>query len=148
VGTNLAGVHRSTRSSRATWLAAAGGAAAVGVSALASGWPAPARVAGGAWAGFVLASGIAARVTGFTVGPRGLLVRRAILPDRLAGWSRVRRLTPPRTPLGAWRIATADETISLMPSDVLGAEALLAALVVGAGLSFDGRRWHRPQERV
>ena len=75
-------------------------------------------------------------------------MRRAILPDRLAGWSRVRRLTPPRTPLGAWRIATADETISLMPSDVLGAEALLAALVVRAGLSFDGRRWHRPQERV
>ena len=104
----------------------------------------PARVAGGAWAGFVLLSGIAARVTGLAVGPRGLLVHRALLPDRLTGWSEVRRLTPPRTPLGAWRIVTAGETISLMPSDVLGAEALLAALVAQAGLSFDGRRWHRP----
>jgi hypothetical protein len=118
------------------------------VAASASTWPVPVRVAGGAWAGFVLGSGIAARVTGFAAGPRGLLVQRALLPDRLAGWSLVRRLTPPRTPLGAWRIATAHETISLMPSDVLGAEALLAALVVRAGLSFDGRRWLRPQERV
>jgi hypothetical protein len=120
----------------------------MGVALSGSGLSVPARVAGGAWAAFVLTSGIAARVTGLTVDTRGLVVRRALLPDRPAGWSHVHRLTPPRTPLGPWRIVTAEETISLMPSDVLGAEALLAALVVRAGLSFDGRRWHRPRERV
>jgi hypothetical protein len=141
-----AGGRWRTRSSRTTWLAAAAGAGTMGVCA-ASDWAALGRAAGAAAGGFVLVSGLAARVTGLSPRREGLVVRRAVLPDREARWTQVRKVIPPRWPLGAWRILCEGGVISLMPSDVLGAEAALAALVLGAGLWFDGRTWRRPPGR-
>jgi hypothetical protein len=132
-----------TRTSPTTWLAAAAGACGAGLAAT-SDWAAPTRIAGLAAAGFVLVSGLAARVTGFDEEPDGVVVRRAALPDRAARAVRVGEVIPPRWPLGAWRIVGDGPPISLMPSDLLGSEAALARLVNDAGLRFDGRRWRRP----
>jgi hypothetical protein len=132
-----------TRTSPATWLAAAAGACGAGLAAT-SDWAAPTRAAGLAGAGFVLVSGLAARVTGFDEEPGRVVVRRTALPDRAAHAARVREVIPPRWPLGAWRIVGDGPPISLMPSDLLGSEPALARLVDDAGLRFDGRRWRRP----
>src|SRR5205823_4960392 len=100
--------------------------------------PPPARHAVGGdpcrRARLVLLSGVAARVTELVAMPGGLVVRRAALRGRVALAVRVRQVVPPRWPLGAWRIVGDGPAISLMPSDVLGSEGLLAALVGAAGL--------------
>ena len=132
-----------TRTSPTTWLAAAAGACGAGLAAT-SDWAAPIRIAGLVAAGFVMVSGLTARVTGFDEEPGGVVVRRAALPYRAARAARVREVIPPRWPLGAWRVVGDGPPISLMPSDLLGSEPALARLVDDAGLRFDGRRWRRP----
>ena len=112
--------------------------------AAASDWAALGRAGGLIASGFVLVSGLAGLVTGLSSLRDGIVVRRAALGDRKARWERVQRVIPPRWPLGAWRILGEGRAISLMPSDLLGAEAALAELVRGAGLRFDGRTWRRP----
>jgi hypothetical protein len=112
--------------------------------AAASDWVAVGRAGGVAAGGFVLVSGLVARVTRLSSLPDRVVVRRAALGDREARLARVVRVVPPRWPVGAWRILGDERAISLMPSDLLGAEEALAGLVRGAGLRFDGRTWRRP----
>jgi hypothetical protein len=52
----------------------------------------------------------------------------------------------PRTPLGGWRVRAIDGSASLMPSDVLGREEALEAVVVRAGLVRSGRGWVRAEQ--
>jgi hypothetical protein len=96
-------------------------------------------VAALAWAG---------RVTGFVAGDTALAIRYRARRAFVAPWADVLELVPPRWPLGGWSLAVAfGSRVArrvLMPSDVLGNEALLALVIERAGLSFDGRRWTRP----
>jgi hypothetical protein len=92
----------------------------------------------------VLVTGVAGRVSAALVAEGEVVVRRALLPDRVAVLGEVRRVVPPRWPLGAWRIDGGRGSITLMPSDVRGAEAALAAVIQGAGLCFRGGAWRRP----
>jgi len=132
-------------SSRTTWLAAVAGAAVISVAATEGARPAWLRGALAAWGAFVLVAGIAGRVTAVVVSDDGVVVRRVFLPDRTIGSNEVRRIVPPRWPLGAWRIEGEMRACSLMPSDLRGAEAALAALVVNAGLRFRDGAWVRPR---
>jgi hypothetical protein len=91
----------------------------------------------------VLVTGVAGRVTAVLVADGGVVVRRAFLRDRAIGRDEVRRVAPPRWPLGAWRIDGDTDRVTLMPSDLRGAEAALAALVLGAGLRFRDGSWRR-----
>jgi hypothetical protein len=131
------------RSSHATWLAAVAGGAALSVAAAGGGWPGWLRAPLAAWAAFVLVAGVTARVTAVVVAHDRVVVRRAFLRDRAVGRAEVRRVAPPRWPLGAWRIDGDTGGVTLMPSDVRGAEAVLAALILGAGLRFGGGEWRR-----
>ena len=131
------------RSSHATWLAAAAGGAALAVAAAGRGWPGWLRGPLAAWAAFVLVAGVTGRVTAVLGSDDGLVVRRAFLRDRGVGRDEVRRVAPPRWPLGAWRIDGDTDRITLMPSDLRGAEAALAALILGAGLRFRDGAWLR-----
>jgi hypothetical protein len=53
-------------------------------------------------------------------------------------------LRPPSGPLAPWRIEAGDVAASLMPSDLVGHEAVLAAVVRRAGLAFERGAWRRP----
>jgi hypothetical protein len=135
--------HGSVRSSPATLLAAVAGA-------LALAWGTAAAVAGhmGAIAvlpcgAFVGASGLRSRVTGLEVLGAGLRVRYAAKPEFFVSWGSLRGLHPPGTPLGAWRIDALIGAASLMPSDLLGNEGFLRAVICLGALSFDGRAWVR-----
>jgi hypothetical protein len=130
-------------SSRTTWLAAGAGALGLGLAGAAD-WAPTVRAGAALASGFVLGSGVAARVTGIAPCPGGVLVRRAMLPDRPALVADVREVVPPAWPLGAWRVLGSGRPVSLMPSDLLGAEGALELVVAGAGLRFDDGRWRRP----
>jgi hypothetical protein len=132
-----------SRSSSTTWLAAAAGGAAVGIAAAAVAWPVWLRGALALWGAFVLVTGIAGRVTALVVSDDRLVVRRALLPDRAVGAAEIRRVVPPRWPLGAWRIEGGADAVTLMPSDLRGAEAALATVVRRAGLRFRSGAWLR-----
>jgi hypothetical protein len=129
------------RSSRATHLAWAGGAAAAWWAWAVGGGPARWGVAAGA--AFVLATGSLLRVTRLEVDDRALTVRYARRRARRLRWDDCRALRPPALPLLAWRIVGAAGTISLMPSDLLGNEPVLADVVRRAGLTFDRGTWVR-----
>jgi len=138
-----AAAHR--RTSATTWLAAASASALAGAAlAGTSGRPTPVRAVAVLGCALIAVSGLLERVSDVWVAPGELVVRRAGLGLRRARWAEVLDLTPPRTPLGAWRIRSGGSTISLMPSDLLDGELLLWAVVRRAGLVFDGRRWRRP----
>ncbi len=92
----------------------------------------------------MLVAGVTGRVTAVLVADDGVVLRRAVLPDRAIGRNGVGRVAPPRWPLGAWRIDGDTGHITLMPSDLRGAEAALAALILGAGLRFRDGEWRRP----
>ena len=130
------------RTSPTTHLAWVGGAAA-GLWAVALGGP-TAFVLGPA-AGFVAATGLALRVTRLEVRADALRVHYAARAARHLEWNRCRALRPPAGPLGAWRIEAGDVAASLMPSDLLGNEPVLAEVARRAGLSFDRGTWERPE---
>jgi hypothetical protein len=132
------------RSSPATWLAAIAGAGAVGIAWSAAGWPPWARVILALWAAFVLVAGVVGRVTAVLVGDGAIVVCRALLPDRAAEWRELSAIVPPRWPLGAWRIAGSRGSVTLMPSDLRGVEAVLVQAIVAAGLGFRDGAWRRP----
>jgi len=119
------------------------GAGAMSVAATGAAWPVWLRGALAGWGAFVLVAGVAARVTAVAVSEGGIVVGRAFRPDRTVGLDDVRRVAPPRWPLGAWRIEGRTGAVTLMPSDLRGAEAALAAMVVEAGLGFRDGAWRR-----
>lgn len=128
----------ATRLAWATALLAAAAGAGAAAGGEPWGWP----VAG---AGSLIAvAGVRGRVLAVWAGPEALVVwfrgaRRIRLP-----WPRCTELRPPRGPFGGWRVRGSQGSVVLMPTDVLGRERdVLAALIVRAGLRFDGRRWRR-----
>jgi hypothetical protein len=128
-------------SSRTTWLASAAGAAIVAWGSWSlgtGGLPAFAAIGAGA---LIAISGIRSRVAGLEVGPDRIVVHRAGRPTFLAPWNAVTRLRRPRTPIGGWRLEVHGRSITLMPSDILGNEAVLALIIERSGLRFDGRCW-------
>lgn len=131
-------------SSPTTFLAAGAGLSALATSALAGG-TAPAVRAGLAIAGGVaLVEGLRGRVTGLTRRRASLLVRyagRRPFPIRVRDLVEVR---PPRWPLGGWRVRTSAGARTLMPSDLLGHEVVLGALIAAAALRFDRGAWRGP----
>jgi hypothetical protein len=129
------------RTSRTTHLAWAGGAAAGLWAVSLGGIAAPAL---GAAAAFVAATGVAHRVIRLDVAPDGLTVHYAARAARCVHWDRCRSLRPPRGPLGAWRIDAGDVVATLMPSDLLGNEPVLAEVTRRAGLAFGRGAWRRP----
>lgn len=130
--------------SRATHLAAGCGWCVAALGALAP-WSPQGRLLLVAWGAAAAAAGTIGRVTSLRAGPSGLDVgyrgRAAFRPS----WSEVTALRAPRWPLGGWRVDTARGARTLMPSDLLGHEHLLATVVARGGLRFDGHRsWVRP----
>jgi hypothetical protein len=140
--------------SRATLIPSAGGlaivvvAAALAFDASGSGRSPPAgaivlALAGGAiwWAGF------ATRVTALRAGPGGLTITWHSRRPLSMAWEACSELRSPRWPLGGWTVrGSRDGRVIarlLMPSDILGNEAILVAVVARAQLSFDGRSWRR-----
>ena len=142
------GPRAPLRSSRATFLAAAAGLIALAwgvVAAAGARYPSAAvAVPGGA---FVAAVGLRSRVAAIVIEPAGLRVRYAGRPAIFRAWASIRSLQPPRTPFGAWRMDSPVGDVTLMPSDLLGHEVVLDAVVAMAGLSFDGRSWRRESGR-
>jgi hypothetical protein len=134
---------RGARSSRTTFLAGAAGLWALAYGATptcAGGWGSPAFVAAG---GFVAVTGLVGRVRTLRAGRAALVVCFAARPALVLSWESCLELQPPRTPFGGWRVIGSHVSRSLMPSDVLCNEWLLAAIIDAAGLSFQGRRWMR-----
>jgi hypothetical protein len=133
------------RTSHATYLPGLAGVllAVTGLLAAARGsgtWPLALTLVGLAiaWAGF------AARVTALEVDANGFLIRyRARRPFALT-WSEVRSLTPPRWPLGGWRVAGTREGRMLMASDLFGFEDLLEQTIIRASLRYEEGGWRTP----
>ncbi len=101
-----------------------------------------------AWAGLV------ARVTGLEADGEGMTIRYRARSEVMLAWACLVSLDPPRWPLGGWTVrARASGSRRsyrrvLMPSDLLGAERILAMAVEQAALRFDGRAWVRPLEPI
>jgi hypothetical protein len=93
---------------------------------------------------FIAVSGFAARVVALASTVEGLVIRYAARRPFLVPWSGCVELRPPRTPLGGWRLSTRRGSRTLMPTDVLGQERVLDALIMGSGLVFQGRSWRAP----
>jgi hypothetical protein len=93
---------------------------------------------------FVGIAGTVARVVGFRATAEGLVVLFARRKAFAAPWREIAALRPPLNPLGGWRITTVGGgRTTLMPSDLLGTEALLDLIILCAGMCFDGRTWSR-----
>jgi hypothetical protein len=135
--------HPECPSSVATFLASMAGlaAAAWGAVATAEGH----RSVGGllVMAGlFIAVAGSVGRVTGIRAGAEGFVVLFARRQPFTASWTEIAALRPPRSPVGGWRVTNIrGDRWTLMPSDLLGHEALLDMIIVRASLRFDGRSW-------
>jgi hypothetical protein len=140
---------RWRRASRTTFLAGAAGAlaCAYGITAPRIGAVPLVLVPCG---GFVATTGLAARVRAVGAGRDGLIVRYAARPSFLLPWTECQELRPPGWLLDGWRVAGTCRSRSLMPSDLLGNEWVLATVIASAGLSFTGSSWVRspPEERA
>jgi hypothetical protein len=134
----------AARSSPTTWLAGAAGVAVTGWGALSLPDAPFAGVVAIAAGALVAASGIRSRVSRLEVRDDALVVHRAFRTPITLGWTRLRELRGPWTPIGGWRLRGGTRRVTLMPSDLLGNEAALDAVIERAGLRFDGRRWTRP----
>jgi len=88
--------------------------------------------------------GVVSRVAAVGLSPGAFEVERAVARDQVARWTDVRELRPPRTPLSGWRILSTTGRISLMPSDLFGAENALGEIVRRSSLEFRLGRWRRP----
>lgn len=145
------------RTSRATCLPGAAGLCLAG-AALGAAWghlasPIALSALGGVGA-FVVATGFRSRVRAVEANPDGLVLRYSARAPFAARWCDVTRLSPPRVPWGGWRIHT---TLSpegdprhvgrtLMPSDLLGRESFLSAVIQRSALRFDHRAGWRREE--
>jgi hypothetical protein len=129
-------------SSRATFLAALAGVAALAWGAMAAegNWiEGAALMAAGL---FIVVAGSVARVSAFRADDHGFVILFARRPSFVAPWSELRTLKPPATPLGGWRLMDVREQgRTLMPSDLFGHDELLGLIVLRSGLRFDGRLW-------
>jgi hypothetical protein len=90
--------------------------------------------------GLVAITGWFGRVSGFELSPNALTVRYVARRPFDMAWADCRALRPPRAPPSGWRIETPAGARTLMPSDVLGREALLELIVRRAGMRYEGRR--------
>jgi hypothetical protein len=88
-------------------------------------------------------SGFTARVGSLDVAGGGLTVRYAARRPFEVSWSDLRELRPPRWPLGGWRLIGEAGSRTLMPSDLLGQEWVLHAIIDRAGLRFGEGAWIR-----
>ena len=144
-GRSTQGPHSNREgSSVATRLAAWAGAAGVAWGAIFLGLGHVSGALVAAWGGAIALSGWRSRVTGLLVDRTGLWIRYARRTAFRVEWVDCRALRPPRSPVGGWTVITRSSRRMLMPSDVLGHEAALEAIVRGAGLRFDGSAWIRP----
>ena len=87
----------------------------------------------------VAVSGVVGRVTAVEATSDGMVVRHSRRRPFKLAWSDVRELRQPRWPLGGWRVIGRSGSRTLMPSDLLGAEWMLDAIIDRAGLRFAGR---------
>jgi hypothetical protein len=97
-----------------------------------------------AWGALIAATGIAGRVAALEVRDEGLTIRYERRPPFRLPWPDLRRIRPPATPLGGWRLEGVSGSRTLMPSDLLGNEAVIETGILRAGLAFDGRCWRAP----
>jgi hypothetical protein len=99
------------------------------------------------WGAFALSTGLARRVTTVRFDASELMVTYATGRSLRLRARDVRAVRPPRTPLSGWRLTGPIERRTLMPSDLLGHEAVLRDVVRAAGLAWNGREWRadRPQ---
>lgn len=135
------------RSSPTTHLAAMGGLFVTALAArriLAGAKPVGPWVALAAIGCFVLYSAVRSRVRSIAASADGITIRYARGRSTTMAWSDCRGLRPPRTPMGGWRLARPSGVVTLMPSDLLGLEAVLASVVVLGGLAHESGRWSRP----
>gem|GEM_PF-1887863 len=138
-----------TRTSRTTYLAALAGVSVVawGVSAVAEGSsrgpPTVVAVVVAMVGAGSAAAAVQARVAALEWSSRGLVVRYGRRAPFVLAWADCSALSPPRTPVGGWRVAGRHGRRTLMPSDLLGHEQLLAVVIRESGLRFDGRMWRR-----
>jgi hypothetical protein len=130
--------------SRATYLAALAGVAAMAWGAVAVGEN---RIEGTVLfaAGlFIAVAGWAARVTGFRADGRGVVILFARRPRFRVSCSELSTLRAPAAPLGGWRLGDIrGAKTTLMPSDLFGHEQLLEMIIARSDLRFDGRTWRR-----
>ena len=89
----------------------------------------------------VAVSGLMARVVWVEVAPAGVVIRYSRRRPFVLSWRDLRGLRPPRWPLGGWRLIGDSGSRTLMPSDLLGHEWVLAAVIDRAGLRFDEGAW-------
>jgi hypothetical protein len=89
------------------------------------------------------ADGVVSRVAAVALSCDALGVERAVARNQAARWTDVRELRPPRTPAGRWRVLSTTGGISLMPSDLFGAESVLGEVVRRSSLEFRLGRWRR-----
>jgi hypothetical protein len=131
------------RTSRTTFLPGLAGAALAldGGLVLAGGRPGGLLllIPGAVVAGF----GFRARITFVSAGPNGLRLHYPRRSPFVAQWPTLVALSPPRVWFAGWRVRTLLAGRTLMPSDVLGHEEVLQAIVEWAGFDFDGRSWSR-----
>jgi hypothetical protein len=141
-------VPTTARASATTFLAASAGLTLLVIALTpprAPWWPSVALAVVGL---FVAVAGVAGRVRGFEVRQGAIVVRYAAPRAWAVSWHDCRELRPPRLPMGGWRVATTDGgRRTLMRSDLLGNEWVLAAIVQRAELSFTGRAWVREAPR-
>jgi hypothetical protein len=135
------------RTSPATSLAGAAGVIVAALT-LSAGAPPWLTAVGLAWAGTIAVGGFAWRVTRVEATATALRIHVAARPPFEATWDDVRTVRPPRTPLDGWRFETAVGARTLMPSDLLHHERVLAVALASSGLRFAGRRWRHDAGRA
>jgi hypothetical protein len=134
---------RDGRASTTTWLSGAAGLWAVaygGTTPNVIGWTSRALIVAG---GFIALAGLLGRVRTVRAERTGVVVHYAGRRPLSLPWAACQELRPPRSFVGGWRMIGTVGSRSLMPSDLLGNEWLLAAIVDSARLSFSGRSWVR-----
>src|SRR5207249_1294774 len=133
-----------TGTSMTTALAGLAGLAAAGWGALFASRNGTLGVAATAGGLLIAASGFRSRVISLAIGDTGLRIGYAGRVPFRVRWNDCRSLSPPVSFLGGWRVRTSGGSVTLMPSDLLGHECILEAIVSRAGMRFDGKRWRRP----
>jgi hypothetical protein len=125
------------RTSRTTYLALTGGVVVAGggiVRGPPLGW------LGLAFGAFVAGAGGLLRVRSLSANLEELEVDRPVRPRRLP-WAAIRGVDPPRWPLGGWRLLADDGPVTLMPSDLLGNEWVLAEAIRRCSLVWSDGAW-------